>query len=79
MALVVNDCPAMITWPIDKLTGLETSRTVSVPRTVLPSAETSPFRKEMTGNRAASRNRADSTFRSRSGFRVLKLAVSISA
>ena len=77
--MAVNDGPAVVTWPIDRLTGLETSRTVSVPQIVLPSAETRPFRKEMTGNRAISRNRADSTLRSRCSFLVLKLAVSISA
>ena len=43
-----------------RLTSLEYPRTVSVPRMVLPSAQTCPSRKEMTGNRAASRNRANS-------------------
>ena len=79
VALAVNDGPTTVTWPIDRLTGLETSRTVSVPRMVVPSADTSPSRKEMTGNRAASRNRADSTLWSRCSLPVRKLAVSISA
>ncbi len=79
VALAVNDGPATVTWPIDRLTGRQTSRTVSVPRMTLPSAETCPSRKEMTGNRAASRNRTDSTVWSRCSLPVRKLAVSISA
>src|ERR1700722_20753204 len=79
VARAVNDGPLVLSWPIARLTGRETSRTVSVPLAVRPAAEMRPSRNEMTGNRAASRNLADRTLWLRIGFGVLKLAVSISA
>src|SRR5262249_44792720 len=36
LALAVNNSPVTFTWPTAKLTGLQNSRTVSVPQTVLP-------------------------------------------
>jgi hypothetical protein len=71
----LNDRGVTVDCSIDRLTGMVTLRTVSVPVKAGPSMPSEP--KVMSGYRPASSRRSERTLLSRCSFPVRKLAASI--